>query len=163
MHLAQAVGQIFKRKRPVLEIDAALQAGILQRSVRFHLECGDAARGQVGIERLGQLQVDGAAGGQIQLPVAAERQAALRAQVGVFAGHVQRVQTIAAVGQRGVRSASLCRCTPAIVTASFCSRASPRSCSGCASGPSTVTVPASADLPLNASTCASFSSGPFEA
>ena len=105
VQLAQAVGNVFQRERAVLEVDAALQAGILQRAVRLHLEGGGPAGGQVGIEGLGQLQIDGAAGGQIQLLLALERQAALGAQVGVFAGDVQRIEPDAAVGQRGVDAA----------------------------------------------------------
>jgi hypothetical protein len=71
----------------------------------FHLEGAGSARGEVGIEGLGQLEVDGAAGGQVELPRAVEGQAALRAQVGVFAGDVKRVQADAFVGQGGVDAA----------------------------------------------------------
>jgi hypothetical protein len=48
VQLAEAVGHVFKRERAVLEVDAALQAGILQRAVRLHLEGGGSAGGQVG-------------------------------------------------------------------------------------------------------------------
>ena len=105
MQLAQAVGQVFKGQRAVLEVDAALELGILERAVRFHLEGGGSAGGEVGIEGLGELEVDGAAGGQVELLRSVERQAALGAQVGVFAGDVQRIEADAVVGEGGVDAA----------------------------------------------------------
>ena len=162
MQLAQAVGQVFERERAVLEVDAALQAGILQRAVRFHLEGGGAARGQVGIERLGQLEIDGAAGGKIQLPRALEREAALRAQVGVFAGDVQRIETDRAIGQqwraRRLRFAGgRRRCQPP-TAATALRREADRDAPA---DPRRVTVPASAESPLKASTCAMRSRAPM--
>ena len=73
--------------------------------MRFDLEGGDAARGQIGIERFGQLEIDGAVGGKIELLRALEREAAVRVQIGVFAGDVERIEMDAAAGQRGVRAA----------------------------------------------------------
>ena len=69
------------------------------------LEGGGAAGGQVGIEGLGELEVDGAAGGQIELLRAFEGQAALGAEIGVFAGDMERIELDAAVGERSVNAA----------------------------------------------------------
>ena len=67
VQLAEAVGNVFEREGAVLEVDAALQPGIRQRAMGLDLEGGGSAGGQVGIEGLGQLEVDGAAGGKVQL------------------------------------------------------------------------------------------------
>ena len=92
MQLAQAVGQVFQGKRGILEVDAALQAGIQQWTVRLHLEAGVAAGGQVGVDGLGQLQIDRPAGGKVQFVLVLERQAAPSTQIGLFAGYMQRVE-----------------------------------------------------------------------
>ena len=105
VQLAEAVGKVFEREGAVLKIDAALQPWISKGAVRLHLKCSGAAGGEIGIEGFGELEVDGAAGGQIQLARALEREGALRVQVGVFAGDVQRVKMDARVGQRSVYAA----------------------------------------------------------
>jgi hypothetical protein len=56
-----------------------------------------------GVESFCQLQVDGAAGGKIELLGALERQIALHMQIGIFTGHVQRIEMNAAAGQRGMQ------------------------------------------------------------
>ena len=70
--------------------------------MRLHLEGSGSAGGQVGIDGLGELQVNGTAGGKVQSPLVFESQAALRAQVGILAGDVERVEIDASVRERGV-------------------------------------------------------------
>jgi len=96
----------------------------------------------VGIDGLGELQVNGTAGGNIQLPLAFDSQASLRAQVGVLADDVERIKTDSRVGERSVDAALVLEVNARTVTASSCRRASPRNSSGLAKGPATVTVPA---------------------
>ena len=105
VQLAQAVGHVFKGERRVLEVDAAPQAGIHQRAVRLHLEGGVSAGGEVGVEGLGELQVDGAAGGKVQLLLVLEREASLGVQVGLFAGDVQRIEMDDGMVERGMDAA----------------------------------------------------------
>src|SRR5271157_4092509 len=105
MQLAETVRDVLKGERAVLEVDAALHAWILQRAVRLHLESSGSACSQVGIEGLGQLQVDGSAGGKVQLLRTLELQVALGAQVGVLASHMNWVESDARIGQCGVHTA----------------------------------------------------------
>ena len=70
MQLAEAVGDVFKREGGVLEVDASAQAGVGEGAVRLNLEGGGSAGGEVGIEGLSQLEVNRAAGGKVQLPIA---------------------------------------------------------------------------------------------
>ena len=82
------------------------QAGILQRPVRFHLEGGGAAGGQVGVEGLGKLQIDRAAGGKVQLrgsPLSARLPWACRSVSSPVT--CKRVEMDAVVGQRGMDAA----------------------------------------------------------
>ena len=105
VQFAQAIGQIFERERAVLEIDASLEIGVEQRPVSLHLEGRQSAGGQIGVESFCQLEVDGAAGGKIELPGALERKIALHMQIGIFASHVQGIEMNAAAGQGGMQSA----------------------------------------------------------
>src|SRR6202041_3308088 len=66
VQLAQAVGKIFKRERTSLEIDISPQGGILKWTVRFHRESRDTARSEVGIERFGQLEIDGTVSREVE-------------------------------------------------------------------------------------------------
>src|SRR5208282_3585421 len=102
--LAEAVGQIFKRERTVLEFDAPLKTGIPQRAMGLELESGDAAGGQIGIERFSELEIDRAAGGKIELLRALERETSVRAKVGVVSGYVEGIETDTAAGQRCVQA-----------------------------------------------------------
>ena len=92
VQLAEAVGHVFKGERGVLEVDAALEAGIQQRAVGLELEGGVAAGGQVGVDGLGDFEIDGSAGGKVQLVLVLEREAALGVQVGLVAGDMQWVE-----------------------------------------------------------------------
>ena len=105
MQLAQAVGHVFKGERRILEVDAALQIGIHQRPVRFHLEAGVSAGGQVGVDGFGHLQINRPAGRKVQFVPVLERQAALGAQIGLFAGYVQRIEMENVMVERSVNAA----------------------------------------------------------
>jgi hypothetical protein len=102
MELAEAVGNVFKRERAILEIDAAVKSWLCERAVRLNLEGGCTAGGEVGIEGFSEFEVDGAAGGKVELTRAAERESALRVQVCVFPSDVQGVQADSFVGECGV-------------------------------------------------------------
>ena len=78
---------------------------MLQRAVRLKLEGGLAAGGEIGIEGLGELEIDGAAGGEIELLRAFQRKAPLRAEIGVVAGDMEGIEMDCAAGQGGVRVA----------------------------------------------------------
>ena len=105
VQLAQAVGQVFESQRRILKVDAAAQARIVQRAVRFNLEGRSAAGGQIRIDGFQQLQIDGAARCHVQLPLAANIEPALHMQVCFFSGDVQRIEIHMAVLQRGTQAA----------------------------------------------------------
>ncbi len=161
VQLAEAVGQIFKGQRAVLEIDTAFEAGMLQGAVGYNLEGGDAAGSKVGIERFSELEVDGAAGGKIELLRAFERKAPLRSQIGVFAGDVEGIEMNCAVGQRGMRAAFALQRHTGNGDRQLAKVGIAAKLLEIESGPSIVTVPASAESAAEASTCAMRSSAPM--
>ncbi len=73
--------------------------------MHLDLKRGGAGCGEVGIESFRDLEIDGAAGSEIQLPFVLESETALRAEVGLFAGYMQRVKIDAAIGQGCVDTA----------------------------------------------------------
>ena len=70
--------------------------------MRLDLEGGGSLGSEVGVEGLRQLQVDGAAGGKVQLLFVQQREASLDAQVGFFTGDVKGVKMDEAIGESGV-------------------------------------------------------------
>ena len=70
--------------------------------MRFNLEGGGPGGGKVGIEGFREFQVDGAAGGKVQLLFVFQGQAALGVEVGLFSSDVKGVKFDAGVGQSGV-------------------------------------------------------------
>src|SRR5271166_6761582 len=102
MQLAEAVGQVFEGEGSILNVDAALQAGIHQRTVRLDMESGLSVGGQVRVQRLCYFQTDRPAGSKIQLMAALERDASLGMQVGLFADDMQGIKVDDGIGERGV-------------------------------------------------------------
>ncbi len=147
MQLAQAVGQVLKRQRSILKIDAPRQARIVERTVRLNAERCCAARGQVRIDRLGQLQIDRSVRGYIELPLSGEIQGALHAHIRLFAGDMQRVETDFRVAHAGVQAAfalqvHACDGDGQLLNAGLAAHL----LAGCASGPARFMVPSRSRL-----------------
>src|SRR5690349_1727869 len=92
MKLAETVGKILECERCVLKVDAAGEVRITQGAVRFNSESCSAACGQVGIDRLSKLKVDGAVGCHVQASFFRQVDGALNADVSLLAGNMQRIK-----------------------------------------------------------------------
>src|SRR6266568_651077 len=105
VQLAQAVRQIFEGKRCICKLHTPRKVRILQWSMRLHSKAGRAARSKVGIDCLGQLEIDCTVGGNVELALLLEAESAPQAHVGFFPGDMQWIEADERIGQGRMYSA----------------------------------------------------------